>query len=191
MQPHARGFQGWLGNTRSQERRENSFLEPPACTLVPDFCSPGCERVNSYCFNLLPHPLVCGHLSQHPGNLLQLVLEQNRRRGFLCKGLRGAGWVGDCFSWRLDSTRPHRRAPEHRVLLRDLCPLQQGQHSPEAWAHQLLTGLPGMGGVSWFSFAENFLGQGEDWGACERHEVLTLGATRRQVNQLEKGAGAG
>ena len=37
-----------------------------------------------------------------------------------------------------------------------------GQHSFEAWVHQLLTGLPGRSEVSRFSFADNFLGQGEE-----------------------------
>ena len=99
MQPYARGFQGWLGNTRSQERHENYFLEPPenthpACTLIPDFCSPGCDRVNSYCFNLLPHPLVCGHLSQQPGEPTTARSRSRTGEGDSC----ARAWEGPCES---------------------------------------------------------------------------------------------
>lgn len=99
MQPHARGFQGWLGNTRSQERDGNSFLKPPenthpACTLIPDFCSPGCERVTSYCFNLLSHLLVCGHLSQQPGEPTAVGSSSRTGDGDscarACRAMRGA-----------------------------------------------------------------------------------------------------
>lgn len=150
MQPHARGFQGWLGNTRSQERDGNSFLKPPenthpACTLIPHFCSPGCERVTCYCFNLLSHLLVCGHLSQQPGEPAAVGSSSRMGEGDSW-GLQGyergqvsQGW----FQLETGLNLTSQESSGAQCLSAGLISPVAGAALFEAWVHQLLTGLPG------------------------------------------------